>query len=237
MAEGVAHVWTQTNTMKCFNCGAVGDHYSRHCPEPQRYTRCPSCRRVCHNEDAHYDACANKRFTSSEVNPMLQLVDSHQLIELGFLHVKEVTVRSTFDQKSITGFDLVEFVPKKIVIQKTDDRTYRFSSFPISGGAGESLCYHRNVHILIYDQFNDKRFHIFVAPDSTIINGQIFICQDHVLKGAFNLPPPHHQIELAVTTLSQTAHKFGLLVKVFGKSVGVFEYKAEPTLHIYGEGW
>lgn len=221
--------------MKCFNCGAEDQHYSRHCKEPQRYTRCPGCRRVCHNFESHCVYCHYKNFRSAEVSP-IQIVESPTLVEIGFMYTKDLKVRSTcFEQKSIT--DLVEFVPKKVVIQKCKDGWYRFSSFPISGGVGDSLCYHRNIHILVFDQNNVKRLHIFITPDDAIINGQVRICADHVAKGVFNLPPAHHQIELVITTLSPTARKFGMSIKVFGKAVSVFDVKEEPALWLFGEGW
>lgn len=48
----------------CYNCKQKG-HESKVCPQPQRFTRCPTCDRVCQTPTDHVRACINIHFIST----------------------------------------------------------------------------------------------------------------------------------------------------------------------------
>lgn len=51
----------------CYNCQSPG-HLSKFCDQPAKWTRCPTCRRVCRNQKDHYELCSNSGFVSTYIN-------------------------------------------------------------------------------------------------------------------------------------------------------------------------
>lgn len=209
---------------------------SRHCIEPQRFTRCPSCKRVCLVESAHRRSCPSIHFRSETVNPLQEVSRSKPMVELGSLHVKEINIKTTFTFDKLNQHELLSFVKKNIVIHHWNNKL-KFHSFPVTGGAGDPLMYNGGMHILIYDQKDIQRFHIYATEENVLINGELQLSKRHGLsKGTFHQPPRHIPIKIVVNVITPNVRKFGVKVDAFGLPFAIFSYTDKPSL-IIGQGW
>lgn len=74
----------------CFNCGSDDGHYSRVCPEDQKWTRCPECNNVCRSKTAHKLHCKNLTFISKPIGLYVLPKMEFEQFRLVFTNAKTV---------------------------------------------------------------------------------------------------------------------------------------------------
>lgn len=88
---------------RCFNCGS-GNHFSKNCNLPQKFSRCAVCKNVCTNDNSHKVFCTNKTFVSQLLDP--ETIAKGLNIEFSFKGVRNVSVIDRQTIKKITTVPL-----------------------------------------------------------------------------------------------------------------------------------
>lgn len=194
----------------CFNCLKENPgHQSLHCPEPQKYTRCNICKRVCDHPGDHYSLCPNRLTFVSEYIEQPNTARSATL-------VADFKVSSTAELYLMDG-------PKPMNISTEFDPIQVDANYGLLLGSNKALKYYqwfpavdRRCVINIADGSNNVRFSARLMANVFVINRKIRVRNTGVVE--LRDHEPSNQINQAEITLKvDTLSTFKITLYAFSK--------------------
>lgn len=196
----------------CYNCFKVNpDHVGMNCPEPQKYTRCNPCKRVCERPDNHYRLCPNRTFVS-------EYIDQPGTARFA-------TLVADFKVSTMAKLFLLDG-PKPMDISTEFNPIQVDANYGLLLGSSKALKYYqwhpapsRRCVINVADKSNSVRFSARLTDDVVIINKKIRVRRTGAIELRTGDVPTNEISQAEVTLKADTDSPFKITIYAFEKKI------------------